>query len=99
MTPTWPAMSMAAIRRKSDAVPRRRSDHDHAGADPDPFVEIDHVLVAHADAARRHRRADRPGLVRSVNAVERGAELHSERAERVFRAARDEGRKVRAPPQ
>ena len=43
--------------------------HDHARADLHPVVEVDDVLVAHADAARRDRVADRPGLVGAVDAV------------------------------
>src|SRR5687767_5671760 len=52
------------------SVERERSDHEDAGTDLHAVVETDHVLVAHADATRRHLRADRPGLVRAVNAIE-----------------------------
>src|SRR4051812_15566231 len=51
------------------------------------IVEIGHVLVHHADAARRDGLADRVGLVRAVDAVERGAEIERPRPERVLRAA------------
>src|SRR5258705_397469 len=49
----------------------QNSDYDHPGADIDAAVEIDHVLVAHADAAGRDVGADGPGLVGAVNAVKR----------------------------
>ena len=45
--------------------------HDHLGADPHPVVEIDHVVVGHPEAARRHGLADRLRLVRAVDAVKR----------------------------
>src|SRR5438270_13918183 len=38
------------------------SDHDHLRADPHAAVEVGDILVAHADAARRHLRADGPGF-------------------------------------
>src|SRR5258707_13929853 len=60
------------------------SEDDHLRADLDPVVEVDHVLVEHADAARRYRVADRVRLVRAVDAVERGAEIHDARAELVL---------------
>ena len=34
------------------------SDHDHLGPDMDPVVEIDHLVIEHADAARGHGLAD-----------------------------------------
>src|SRR5262249_9543128 len=37
--------------------------YDHGGADPDAAVEIGDVLVGHAEAAGRHRLADRLRLV------------------------------------
>src|ERR1700682_3762185 len=87
----------ARRRRNKKAAPNGRpfrfraggeqSDHHDLGSDPDPVVEIDDVLVAHADAARGNRGADRPGLVRAVDAVEGRAEIHGARAERIFRVA------------
>src|ERR1700730_5755886 len=50
---------------------RESSDHDDPDADTDAAIEIDHVLVAHPDAARRYVGADGPGLVGAVDAVER----------------------------
>src|SRR5262245_23186641 len=64
-----------------------RSLHDHGRADFDPAVEIDHVLVGQADAARRRRRTDRVRLVRAVDAVKRRAEIHRARAQRIVDAA------------
>ena len=47
-----------------------------------------HVLVQHAEAARRCRPTDRLGVVGAVNAVERVAEVQRHGAERVSDAAR-----------
>src|SRR5215203_6466307 len=68
-------------------------DHD-LGAEPDAVVEVDHVLVRHADAARGDRLADGLGLVRAMDAVERAAEIHGAGAERVLGAARHVARQV-----
>src|SRR4051794_26471280 len=62
-------------------------NHHHLRADLHAPIKVDHVLVAHADAPRGDGRADGPGLVRSVDAIERRAEIHGARAERIFRAA------------
>src|SRR5262245_54846425 len=75
------------------------SDHNDFRADLHAVVEIDHVLVAHADAARGHRGADRPRLVGAMNAIERRAEIERARAERIFRAASHVGRQIRAAPE
>src|SRR3954452_20759510 len=64
-----------------------RLDHHHLGADLDLFVEVDDVLVAHADAAGRHRLSYRPRLVRTVDAIERGTKVHRARTQRILRAA------------
>src|ERR1051326_3765488 len=48
------------------SVVRGALDHHHLGADLDFVVEVDDVLVAHADAAGRHRLSDRPRFVRSM---------------------------------
>ena len=45
--------------------------HDHRGAEFHAVVEVDHVLIGHADAARGDRRADVFRLVGAVNAVQR----------------------------
>ena len=47
----------------------RREDNHHR-ARLHSFVEVDDVLVGHADAAGRNRLANVFGLVRSVNTVE-----------------------------
>src|SRR4051812_30786784 len=109
MTSATTASTPVAIRRKSrigwpdpakaalcEARPSPRSDHDDLGANPHALVEIGHVLVAHADAAGGNRSADRPGLVRAVDAVERGAKIHRARAKRIVRTARHMARQVGA---
>src|SRR5262249_60854498 len=62
-------------------------DHHDPGADLDPLVEVNDILVAHADAAGRYRLTDRPWLVRTVDAVEARTEIHCARAEGIFGAA------------
>src|SRR5438309_515722 len=64
-----------------------RLHHHDPGADIDAAVEIDDVLIAHANAAGGDVGADGPGLVGAVDAVERRAQIHRARAKRVFRAA------------
>src|SRR5690606_23776936 len=67
------------------------SDHDDPGAARGAVVEVDDVLVEHAEAARRGRPADRLRLVGAVDAVARiaAAEVDVERAraERIVEAA------------
>jgi hypothetical protein len=48
-----------------------RFQHHYDGADADAIIEIDDVLVGHADAARGDRRADIFRLVGAVNAEQR----------------------------
>ena len=43
--------------------------NDDGRADANPAVEVDHIVVGQAEAARRHRLADRLRLIRAVNAV------------------------------
>ena len=67
-------------------------DDMHAPANLHAFVEIDHVVVEHAHAAARHGLADRPRLVRAVDA-EHGVvavlvEIDGARAERIVQTAR-----------
>src|SRR5581483_878893 len=50
-------------------------------------IEVDDILVAHPDAAGGDVGADGPGLVGSVDAIERGAEIHRARPERILRPA------------
>ena len=66
-------------------------EHDHNGAHLDPVVEVDHVLIGHADAARRNRLADIFRLVRAMDTEQRVAaalmQIQRARAERIVRAA------------
>src|SRR5437016_2083632 len=82
--PPFPA---ASLEEKSE---KNWLDHHDLRPDLDAPVEIDHVLVAHPNASRRHGAADCPRLVRSVNTIERVAEIHCARAQRIVRAARHE---------
>src|SRR3954467_14541761 len=69
--------------------------HDHGGADSDAAIEVADVLVGHAEAARGYRLADRLRLVGAVDAVERRAQIHRARAERILDAALHVTRQVR----
>src|SRR3954470_19750851 len=85
---------MDARSRRSGRFRMSRSDHHHFGADPNSIVEVDHVLVHHADAARGDRLADGVGFVGAVDAIKRGTEVHGARAERVGGSTRHEARQV-----
>src|SRR5215831_7094766 len=91
----WPARVLGADAYRS-RVRRRVSTllHDDRRADPDPVVEIDHVLIGQADAARRYRLPDLVGLVRTVNAIEARAEIDRACPHRIVRAARHMVREI-----
>src|SRR5215831_1841214 len=72
---------------------RARQYHD-LGADMHAVIEIDHVLVDQADAARGHVLADRLRRVGAVDAVHRAAEIHGTGAEGIAGAAGHETRQV-----
>ena len=55
--------------------------NNHCGADFGAIVEIDNVVIGHADAARRGRCADGMRLVGAVDAVLGVAEIQRARAE------------------
>src|SRR5262249_30330947 len=55
--------------------------------------------VGHAKAARRNRLSDRLRLVGAMNAIERRAQIHRARAERIFDAAGHVARQVGAAAQ
>src|SRR5680860_177139 len=59
-------------RSNSHSAVKRCALHqdDDLGAFFDAFIKVDDVLVHHADAARRHAQADRPGLRGAVDAVD-----------------------------
>src|SRR5690606_4625213 len=72
LVPRTHAAKRNAIRGPAhQASPRLRSADDDARADADAVVEVDDVLVQHADAAGGHGPPDRVRLVRAVDAVER----------------------------
>src|SRR6478735_6926802 len=70
-------------------------DHDPR-ADLGAAVEVHHVFVGHADAARGHRLADGLRLVGAVDAVDRAADIEGAGAERIVRGALHVARQVRA---
>src|SRR5207237_8993669 len=57
--------------RGTRQLPHPRAQHHDLGAGRRALVEIDDVLVEHADAAGRDAVADGPRLVGAVDAVER----------------------------
>src|SRR5689334_4835227 len=75
--------------------------NDDGGSHPHAAVEIDHVLVGHADTAGRDRLADILRLVGAVDAVEcvlaAFVEIDSPGTKRVPRATRD-ARRIWAKP-
>ena len=83
----------SAMRGLYGESPCARRQHHHRRAELDPVVEVDHVLVGHADAARGDRRADVFRLVGAVDAVQRvlvaGEEIEAARAQRIVRARAD----------
>ena len=102
----WPGRGKNAKKGPAQGRPRwrirrgaRSAHHDDLRADLHAAVEVDHVVVEQAEAARRHRLSDRLRLVRAVDAVERGAEIHRARTERIFRAALHEARQVGTAPE
>ena len=73
--------------------------HDDRGADGDATIEIGDVLIGHAEAAGRYRLADRLRLVRAVDAIQRRAQIHGARAERIVDAAGHVARQIGPPRQ
>ena len=73
--------------------------HHHRGADRDAVIEVGDVVIGHAEAAGRHRLADRLRLVGAVDAVQRRAQIHRAGAERVVDAAGHVARQIVAPRQ
>src|SRR5262245_31957203 len=69
------------------------------GADLHGLVEGNDISITHADAARRHVRTNGPGLVRSMDAVERRAEIECARTQGIVRTARHEVRQVWLAPE
>jgi len=62
-------LSVGAISHVGSECPATCREHDDNCADLDPIVEVDDVLIGHADAARRDGSANIFGLVGAVNTV------------------------------
>src|SRR5216684_7826655 len=105
--PGWSAAKRCVIRERPSRItrarfarsmratrfsPHPRSQHHDLGADRRALVEIEHVLVEHADAAGRDAVADGPGLVGAVDAVQgilvALPQIERAGAERIAQAAR-----------
>ncbi len=68
--------------------------HDHGGADRDPIVEVDHIVVDHPEAGDTA-----PVSYTHLDVYKRQAEIHRAGAERVFLAALHVARQVRPAAQ
>src|SRR5215510_7668058 len=89
-----------AVSIESSCAPRcecpvSRREHNDNRADLDTIEEVDHVLVGHADAARRDCSADIFGLVGAIDAVLRvlaaGVQIEPARTHRILRATGHKG--------
>src|SRR5260370_22662260 len=82
-------LKMRRCRRSVDTIDlgsgaaRTHRAHDDLRPDVNPVVEIDHVLVEQADAARGHEAADGLGRVGAVVAIDGIAYLHCATASRI----------------
>src|SRR5207249_11910941 len=90
---TEASRSVDAVDGGSGVAAAYRQHHD-LRTDVSPVIEIDHILVEQADAARGHEAADGFGRVGAVNAIDGVAEIHRARAEGIARAARHEARQI-----
>src|SRR6266851_4791164 len=89
----------ARIERPVQILVAKESDDDDPRPDIDAAVQVDHILIAHPDAAGRDVGADGPGFVGTVDAIERRAQIHRAGAERILRAAFHVPRQIGAPRQ
>src|SRR5579862_2393679 len=80
---------MAGTLAQRNVVRKQQSSvqHHHRGADRDTIIEIDHVLIGHAEAAGGDGLSDRLRLVGAVDAIERRAEIERPRTEWVLDTA------------
>src|SRR5262249_39439554 len=70
---------------------------DDFRADGSARIEVDDVAIGETETSRRHRFADRLGLVGAVNAVNRAAEIHGTGAHRVPGTSGHEARQIGLP--
>src|SRR5262249_62071606 len=68
--PRWGDWRAATIPPHLDVTPAR-GEYDNRRSHLHPLVEVDHVLVGHADAAGRYGLTDILRLVGAMDAVER----------------------------
>jgi hypothetical protein len=71
----------------------------HTRANPCALIKVDHVLVRHADAARRNRLSDRIRFIGAMDSIECAREIHGARAEGIVRTPVHMTGKVRPTPQ
>ena len=62
-------LSVGAPSRMGSECPATCREYDDNCADLDPIVEVDDVLIGHADSTRRNSSADIFGLIGAVNTV------------------------------
>src|SRR5579864_6595292 len=87
-------MSETQQSRQKRGLQLRLLPHHDLGAHGHSVIEVGDIGVDEAEAARRHFRADRIRAVGAMNAIDRGAEIHRPRAERVTRTACHEARQI-----
>src|SRR6266566_154064 len=94
----------AELRGLDPLTDLRETDYRYFAGDVFPralaaVIEVDHVLVAHADAAGRHLGAERPRFVGAVDAIERGPEVERARAERILGTTGHVAGQIRTAPE
>ena len=92
-----PAVAVAARWLGRDTGrPEPLEGHRDLGADVDARIEVQHILVVHADAALGDGRTDGPGRVGAVDAIHARSEVERADAQRVHgMAARHPARQAR----
>src|SRR5579884_1963057 len=68
-------------------LPQSLSPDDYLGADLGSIIQVDRVLVRHANAAGGNSAPDLPWLVGAVDAIQRVAKIKRASAERIVLAA------------
>ena len=71
----YPSPALASLGQRECIscyrLDRTAGEHDDFGAGRRALVEVDHIFVAHTDAAGGHVMTDTLGLIGTVNAIER----------------------------
>ena len=68
--------------------------HHDPRANPRALIKVNHVLVCHADAARRNRLPDRIRFIGPMDSIECACQIHGPGPQRIVRSPRHMTRKV-----